>query len=183
MVVNNGTETTEGSSTHIPRGMYQLRAPDGTLVARKFARDQVFEVVQPMVKLSWRQATMYARAEMQAAAERTGEVQPGPLPWTRRGGAQGRSSGGADGGGAAAAADEADDEWAVEYIEDARVADGKAEVLVRWVGYANPTWIPTTYFPDRELLKRLIANMRRRKTAQSKRRREEEGATGEEEEG
>ena len=113
---------------------------------------------------------MYAQKEMQTTAERVGEVQPGPLPQTRRGGAQG-----GDSGGAAAAADEADDEWAVEYIEDARVVGGKtAEVLVRWVGYATPTWIPTTYFPDRELLKRLLANMRRRKTAQSKRRREEE---------
>ena len=59
---------------------------------------------------------MYAQKEMQATAERVGEVQPGPLPQTRRGGAQGGDSGGADGGGAAAAADEADDEWAVEYI-------------------------------------------------------------------
>ena len=122
---------------------------------------------------------MYARTELQAVAERTGEVQPGPLPRNRRGEAQG-----GDGSGAAAAAGGADEEWAVEYIEDARVVGGKTtEVLVRWVGYATPTWIPTTYFPDRELLRRLLANMRRRRTAQSKRRREEEGATGDEEEG
>ena len=184
VVVHNGTEAvTEGSGMSIPRGMYRLRAPDGTLAARRFARDQVFEVVQPMVKLSWRQAITYAQAEMQAAAERAGEVQPGPLPRARGSGAQGGDGGGAaaaDGGGAAAeAAGEEDEEWAVECIEDARVAGGKTtEVLVRWVGYTQPTWIPTTYFPDRELLKRLLTNMRRRKTAQSTRRREE-GSAGE----
>lgn len=50
-----------------------------------------------------------------------------------------------------------DEEWQVEEILKAKKVRGKTELLVKWTGYAKPTWEPLSNFEETEALDRFEA--------------------------
>lgn len=44
-----------------------------------------------------------------------------------------------------------DEEYVIEHIKDHRLIDGNLEFEIKWLGYRNTTWEPTTHIPYRML--------------------------------
>ena len=112
----------------------------GGILPRSVPRDKIYLSVN--VPLSRRQAELFGGDDIAAIIRRLDHVQPGPLP-------SGSASGSQGGSGA----------YAVHSICDTRGATGpNQEFLVRWEGYEEASWEPSSVFDPsvaRELLRRL----------------------------
>ena len=102
---------------------YHLESLLGSSIERTVPRDQLV-VLAPAVWLSVRQKELYSATELEAAAIRLSNVEPGPVDFVE---------------GAAS--------FAVEYILKERIVKRQKEVLVKWVGYSTPSWILETDVP------------------------------------
>jgi hypothetical protein len=71
----------EAGAAHAPHGgNYKLKDPrSGQRLAQSYPRDMVFEVPQPHVQLSLRQAAVFTVGELEAAAREVAIIRPGPF--------------------------------------------------------------------------------------------------------
>ena len=96
---------------------YHLETLQGAAIDRTVPRDQLVLLV-PAVWLSSRQRELYSASELRNVADRFNNNEPGPV-----------------------AIVDGQEHFAVEYIISDRVVKAKKELLVKWVGYKDPSWI------------------------------------------
>ena len=117
---------------------YRLRAADGVQLVRSVAREKLFVPV-PCV-ISARQQTLFSKGDWGGLIDRLDNVEPGPLSRVTLPGNVAAST-----------------SYAMETIVQERAGRaGGREYLVKWVGYAQPSWEPESAFhsaPQRELLR------------------------------
>ena len=90
-----------------------------------------------------RQSELYSKEEWQRAVKEVAQVQAGPIA--------GRSQ----------TVGEGDGQWfAVEKVLDLRSRGRKREVLVKWQGYEEPTWIDESQVEE-EALRLMLAERKR----------------------
>ena len=102
-------------------GNYHLLDEEKRELENTFPRDKLFEVVQREVEQSLRQTQLYAAVDWERVHLDVSSVQAGPLQRTK------------------GSVPENEDWYAVECILQHDADAGK--VLVKWEGYAEPTWI------------------------------------------
>jgi hypothetical protein len=102
-------------------GNYHLLDEEKRELENTFPRDKLFEVVQREVEQSLRQTQLYAAVDWERVQLDVSSVQAGPLQRTK------------------GSVPENEEWYAVECILQHDADAGK--VLVKWEGYAEPTWI------------------------------------------
>jgi len=75
-------------------------------------------VLVPAVWISKRQQELYSTSELAAVGERFNNGEPGPIDIV-----------------------DGVERFAIEYILKDRVVKSRRELLVKWAGYSDPTWI------------------------------------------
>ena len=96
---------------------YHLETLAGSSIFRTVPRDQLVVLV-PAVWISKRQQELYSASELAAVGERFSNGEPGPIDVV-----------------------EGIERFAIDYILKERVFKSRREVLVKWGGYSDPTWI------------------------------------------
>jgi hypothetical protein len=96
---------------------YHLETLEGEVVGRTVPRDQLVVLV-PAVWLSKRQRELYSASDLLNAVDRFNHSEPGPV-----------------------AIVDGQEHFAVEYIISDRTFKSRKELLVKWVGYKDPSWI------------------------------------------
>ena len=96
---------------------YHLETLQGLPIGRTVPRDQLVLLV-PAVWVSKRQLDLYSPRDLLEVSERFNNGEPGPV-----------------------AVVDGQEQFAVEYIAAERMKKTRKELLVKWVGYKEPTWI------------------------------------------